>query len=283
MEKNRKRIVILISVLAGTILLPGCRLAKREESIRPKKTFYGIYVGIGKNKNCNGKIEGKKDKNGLIHFKKLNGYFLYMKYSSKKNMTQMDSDPQIRHLHLKENIQSGDNQKAKTKEWKVSGTINVQETENTVEERLYPVYKRQDGTFYADLNEMQISRVEGLPKGASVALSRSGTKGKHKITYSMTVQSSRAVKKIQIIEMDAKDRKIKKTAYFSPDQKSYQMQKKTSYVIINEKLAGTGSKTIMRRKIYSAKKSLEYEWQKLGKDGVLTPVKLKLKKERSGV
>lgn len=45
------------------------------------------------------------------------------------------------------------------------------------------------------------------------------------MTYRVDFKADRAVKKIQIIEMNKDDVKIKKTAYISPEIKQYQMQK----------------------------------------------------------
>ena len=98
------------------------------------------------------------------------------------------------------------------------------------------------------------------------------------MTYRVDFKADRAVKKIQIIEMNKDDVKIKKTAYISPKIKQYQMQKDTAYVIINEQLIGMKGQTINRQKIHSAKKNFTYEWKQLGDDGVLTPTGLKFKK-----
>ena len=99
-----------------------------------------------------------------------------------------------------------------------------------------------------------------------------------KMTYRVDFKADCAVKKIQIIEMNKDDVKIKKTAYISPKIKQYQMQKDTAYVIINEQLIGMKGQTINRQKIHSAKKNFTYKWKQLGDNGVLTPTDLKFKK-----
>ena len=58
------------------------------------------------------------------------------------------------------------------------------------------------------------------------------------MTYRVDFKADRAVKKIQIIEMNKDRCQDQKTAYISPEIKQYQMQKDTAYVIINEQLIG---------------------------------------------
>ena len=111
-----------------------------------------------------------------------------------------------------------------------------------------------------------------------MTLNVSSDVGDKKISYEVEFKTDRAVKKIQIIEMNKDDVKIKKTAYISPKIKQYQMQKDTAYVIINEQLIGMKGQTINRQKIHSAKKNFTYKWKQLGDDGVLTPTDLKFKK-----
>ena len=120
--------------------------------------------------------------------------------------------------------------------------------------------------------------VQDFGKGQSMTLNFSSDVGDKKISYEVEFKADRAVKKIQIIEMNKDDVKIKKTAYISPKIKQYQMQKDTAYVIINEQLIGMKGQTINRQKIHSAKKNFTYKWKQLGDDGVLTPTDLKFKK-----
>lgn len=143
---------------------------------------------------------------------------------------------------------------------------------------LYKVYERKDGTYSLEECGARIS-VHDPDKGMTFTplFSEEDSDGL-KITYKVTVKADRAVKKIQIIEVDQNDQKLKKTAYISPEIKHYQMQKNTAYVIINERLLTKGGKTIQNRKIYQAKKNFTYQWKQLGEDGVLTPKSLKFKK-----
>ena len=140
------------------------------------------------------------------------------------------------------------------------------------------VYKRADGTFY--LEPSGRSSVQDFCKtgGSGISQSFSVDTEEGKMTYRVDFKADRAVKKIQIIEMNKDDVKIKKTAYISPEIKQYQMQKDTAYVIINEQLIGMKGQTINRQKIHSAKKNFTYKWKQLGDDGVLTPTDLKFKK-----
>ena len=125
---------------------------------------------------------------------------------------------------------------------------------------------------------MGCASVQDFGKGQSMTLNFSSDVGDKKISYEVEFKADHAVRKIQIIEMNKDDVKIKKTAYISPKIKQYQMQKDTAYVIINEQLIGMKGQTINRQKIHSAKKNFTYKWKQLGDDGVLTPTDLKFKK-----
>ena len=177
-------------------------------------------------------------------------------------------------------MKDGEIQKDK---WQKTGqsckaTIYVQETKGITKVQIGSVYKRADGTFY--LEPSGRSSVQDLCKtgGSGISQSFSVDTEEGKMTYRVDFKADRAVKKIQIIEMNKDDVKIKKTAYISPKIKQYQMQKDTAYVIINEQLIGMKGQTINRQKIHSAKKNFTYKWKQLGDNGVLTPTDLKFKK-----
>ena len=249
----------MVVMLAAT--LSGCRLAKKDEDETVKKTLYGAYAVVGKSLDdpdipdpeMEGTTVGQKDKKGFVHFKKIKGYFFFHKYDQKENKWQ----------------KTGQLCKA---------TIYVQETKGITKVQIGSVYKRADGTFY--LEPSGRSSVQDLCKtgGSGISQSFSVDTEEGKMTYRVDFKADRAVKKIQIIEMNKDDVKIKKTAYISPEIKQYQMQKDTAYVIINEQLIGMKGQTINRQKIHSAKKNFTYKWKQLGDDGVLTPTDLKFKK-----
>lgn len=169
---------------------------------------------------------------------------------------------------------------SKEKEQKVKATMYVQETKGIVTTSLGMVCKGLDGTVYLKNADgfKGCASVQDFGKGQSMTLNFSSDVGNKKISYEVEFKADRAVKKIQIIEMNKDDIKIKKTAYISPKIKQYQMQKDTAYVIINEQLIGMKGQTINRQKIHSAKKNFTYKWKQLGDDGVLTPTDLKFKK-----
>ena len=161
-------------------------------------------------------------------------------------------------------MKDGEIQKDK---WQKTGqsckaTIYVQETKGITKVQIGSVYKRADGTFY--LEPSGRSSVQDLCKtgGFGISQSFSVDTEEGKMTYRVDFKADRAVKKIQIIEMNKDDVKIKNTAY----------------VIINEQLIGMKGQTINRQKIHSAKKNFTYKWKQLGDDGVLTPTDLKFKK-----
>lgn len=144
--------------------------------------------------------------------------------------------------------------------------------------RLEVYIKEQMVHFIWNLQEGLLCRIYVKPGGSGISQSFSVDTEEGKMTYRVDFKADRAVKKIQIIEMNKDDVKIKKTAYISPEIKQYQMQKDTAYVIINEQLIGMKGQTINRQKIHSAKKNFTYKWKQLGDDGVLTPTDLKFKK-----
>ena len=239
---------------------------------------------------------GKKDKKGFVHFKKIKGYFFFHKYDQKENTISMDGDPQLTHFSGGSNMKDGEIQKDK---WQKTGqsckaTIYVQATKGITKVQIGSVYKRADGTFY--LEPSGRSSVQDLCKtgGSGISQSFSVDTEEGKMTYRVDFKADRAVKKIQIIEMNKSffiflpngcsfhlwiwNVWIKKTAYISPKIKQYQMQKDTAYVIINEQLIGMKGQTINRQKIHSAKKNFTYKWKQLEDDGVLTPTDLKFKK-----
>ncbi len=156
----------------------------------------------------------------------------------------------------------------------------VQETKGIVTTSLGMVCKRSDGTVYLKNTDgfKGCASVQDFGKGQSMTLNFSSDVGDKKISYEVEFKADHAVRKIQIIEMNKDDVKIKKTAYISPKIKQYQMQKDTAYVIINEQLIGMKGQTINRQKIHSAKKNFTYKWKQLGDNGVLTPTDLKFKK-----
>ena len=217
-----------------------------------------------------------------IH-KTIKGYFLY-KYMPEKDTVSMDGDPQLTHFNFVSNVDGQMDDKnnitSKEKEQKVKATMYVQETKGIVTTSLGMICKRSDGTVYLKNADgfMGCASVQDFGKGQSMTLNFSSDVGDKKISYEVEFKADRAVKKIQIIEMNKDDVKIKKTAYISPKIKQYQMQKDTAYVIINEQLIGMKGQTINRQKIHSAKKNFTYKWKQLGDDGVLTPTDLKFKK-----
>ena len=144
--------------------------------------------------------------------------------------------------------------------------------------RLEVYIKEQMVHFIWNLQEGLLCRIFVKQEGLGSANFFSVDTEEGKMTYRVDFKADRAVKKIQIIEMNKDDVKIKKTAYISPKIKQYQMQKDTAYVIINEQLIGMKGQTINRQKIHSAKKNFTYKWKQLGDDGVLTPTDLKFKK-----
>ena len=196
----------------------------------------------------------------------------------------MDGDPQLTHFNFASNVDGQMDDKnnitSKEKEQKVKATMYVQETKGIVTTSLGMVCKRSDGTVYLKNTDgfKGCASVQDFGKGQSMTLNFSSDVGDKKISYEVEFKADRAVRKIQIIEMNKDDAKIKKTAYISPKIKQYQMQKDTAYVIINEQLIGMKGQTINRQKIHSAKKNFTYKWKQLGDNGVLTPTDLKFKK-----
>ena len=177
-------------------------------------------------------------------------------------------------------MKDGEIQKDK---WQKTGqscktTIYVQETKGITKVQIGSVYKRADGTFYLEPSGRSSMQDFCKTGGSGISQSFSVDTEEGKMTYRVDFKADRAVKKIQIIEMNKDDVKIKKTAYISPKIKQYQMQKDTAYVIINEQLIGMKGQTINRQKIHSAKKNFIYKWKQLEDDGVLTPTDLKFKK-----
>ena len=264
------------------VVLTGCQIAKKDESGQAKEELYGAYAVVG-DRIPDGKIDGVKDKKGFVHFKKIKGYFLY-KYMPEKDTVSMNGDPQLTHFNFVSNvdgqIDDKNNITSKEKEQKVKATMYVQETKGVVKTSLGMVCKRSDGTVYLKNADgfKGCASVQDFGKGQSMTLNFSSDVGDKKISYEVEFKADRAVKKIQIIEMNKDDVKIKKTAYISPKIKQYQMQKDTAYVIINEQLIGMKGQTINRQKIHSAKKNFIYKWKQLEDDGVLTPTDLKFKK-----
>lgn len=288
MSRGIRKTGVLAMVVMLAATLSGCRLAKKDEDGTVKKTLYGAYAVVGKSLDdpdipdpeMGGTTVGQKDKKGFVHFKKIKGYFFFHKYDQKENTISMDGDPQLTHFSGGSNMKDGEIQKDK---WQKTGqlckaTIYVQETKGITKVQIGSVYKRADGTFY--LEPSGRSSVQDLCKtgGSGISQSFSVDTEEGKMTYRVDFKADRAVKKIQIIEMNKDDVKIKKTAYISPEIKQYQMQKDTAYVIINEQLIGMKGQTINRQKIHSAKKNFTYKWKQLGDDGVLTPTDLKFKK-----
>ena len=286
-RRIRKTGVIAMSLILAAVL-SGCSLAKKDEDGTAKKTLYGAYAIVGKSLQApdipdpelEGITVGQKDKKGFVHFKKIKGYFFFNKYDQKENTISMDGDPQLTHFSGSSNMKDGE---TPTDKWQKTGqsckaTLYVQETKGITKVQIGSVYKRADGTFY--LEPAGMSCVQDLCKtgGAGISESFSVDTEDGKMTYGVHFKADRAVKKIQIIEINKDDRKIKKTAWISPKMKQYQMQKDTAYVIINEQLIGMKGQTINRQKIHSAKKNFTYEWKQLGDDGVLTPTGLKFKK-----
>ena len=246
MSRGIRKTGVLAMVVMLAATLSGCRLAKKDEDETVKKTLYGAYAVVGKSLDdpdipdpeMEGTTVGQKDKKGFVHFKKIKGYFFFHKYDQKENTISMDGDPQLTHFSGGSNMKDGEIQKDK---WQKTG----QSCKATIYvQETKGITKVQIGSVY--------KRADG--------------------TFYLEV------KKIQIIEMNKDDVKIKKTAYISPKIKQYQMQKDTAYVIINEQLIGMKGQTINRQKIHSAKKNFTYKWKQLGDDGVLTPTDLKFKK-----
>ena len=239
------------------VVLTGCQIAKKDESGQAKEELYGAYAVVG-DRIPDGKIAGVKDKKGFVHFKKIKGYFLY-KYMPEKDTVSMDGDPQLTHFNFVSNVDGQMDDK---------NNITSKEKE------------QKDGTVYLKNADgfMGCASVQDFGKGQSMTLNFSSDVGDKKISYEVEFKADHAVRKIQIIEMNKDDVKIKKTAYISPKIKQYQMQKDTAYVIINEQLIGMKGQTINRQKIHSAKKNFTYKWKQLGDNGVLTPTDLKFKK-----
>ena len=98
------------------------------------------------------------------------------------------------------------------------------------------VYKRADGTFY--LEPSGRSSVQDLCKtgGSGISQSFSVDTEEGKMTYRVDFKADRAVKKIQIIEMNKDDVKIKKTAYISPKIKN--IPSLVCFLIVEELLLG---------------------------------------------
>lgn len=250
MSRKMRKIGILIMAGVMAAAVSGCRLAKKEEDATAKQKLYGVYAVIGEKDLPEGKLTGTRDKEGFVHFKKFKGYFLYT-YNTEKDAVSMDGDPQMMNLAMES------------------------KSESTT---IYKVYEQKDGTYSLRECGGRVS-MENFYKGTAIGTSCSeDDSDQSKITYKVNFKADRAVKKIQIIEMDKNDQKLRKTTYISPKIKQYQMQKDTAYVIINERLLGTGKKTIQNRKIYQAKKNFTYNWKKLGDDGVLTRTDLKFRK-----
>ena len=275
MSRGIRKTGIFIAVMLTVVVLTGCQIAKKDESGQAKEELYGAYAVVG-DRIPDGKIAGVKDKKGFVHFKKIKGYFLY-KYMPEKDTVSMDGDPQLTHFNFVSNVDGQMDDKnnitSKEKEQKVKATMYVQETKGIVTTSLGMICKRSDGTVYLKNADgfMGCASVQDFGKGQSMTLNFSSDVGDKKISYEVEFKADRAVKKIQIIEMNKDDVKIKKTAYISPKIKQYQMQKDTAYVIINEQLIGMKGQTINRQKIHSAKKNFTYKWKQLGDDGVLTP------------
>lgn len=282
MSRGIRKTGIFIAVMLMVVVLTGCQIAKKDESGQAKEELYGAYAVVG-DRIPDGKIAGVKDKKGFVHFKKIKGYFLY-KYMPEKDTVSMDGDPQLTHFNFVSNVDGQMDDKnnitSKEKEQKVKATMYVQETKGIVTTSLGMICKRSDGTVYLKNTDgfKGCASVQDFGKGQSMTLNFSSDVGDKKISYEVEFKADRAVKKIQIIEMNKDDVKIKKTAYISPKIKQYQMQKDTAYVIINEQLIGMKGQTINRQKIHSAKKNFTYKWKQLGDDGVLTPTDLKFKK-----
>lgn len=278
MSRKMRKIGILMMVGVMAAALSGCRLAKKEKDEAAKQKLYGVYAVIGEKDLPEGKLTGTRDKKGFVHFKKLKGYFFYI-YKPEKDVWSMDGDPQMMN-HAMESKSESDDQKmnAKEKEKVVSATMYLQEKEGRKTAAIYKVYEQKDGTYSLMECGARVS-MEDFCKGTAIGASCSeDDSGQSKITYKVNFKADRAVKKIQIIEMNQNDQKLKKTTYISPKIKHYQMQKDTAYVIINEQRLGRGGKIIQDRKIYQAKKNFTYDWKQLGDDGVLTPKSLKFKK-----
>lgn len=279
MSRRIRKTGAVIGIVLMAAVLSGCSLAKKDENGNAKKTLYGAYAVVGKSipdPGTEGTIVGQKDKKGFVHFKKVKGYFFINKYDKKEDVISMDGDPQLTHFSGGSYMKDDETGKTQKNEQSCKATLYIQETEGITSVQIGKVYKKADGTFY--LEPSQISRMQDFNKGAGMNQSFSEDTADGKMTYSVDFKADRAVKKIQIIEMNQDDIKIKKTDYISPKMKQYQMQKDTAYVIINEQLIGMKGQTINRQKIHSAKKNFTYEWKQLGDDGVLTPTGLKFKK-----
>lgn len=278
MSRTIRKIGIGIMIGATAAAFSGCRLAKKEEDETAKQKLYGVYAVIGEKDLPEGKLTGTKDKKGFVHFKKFKGYFLYT-YKPEKDVVSIDGDSQMMNLAMESRSESDDQKmNVKEKEKVVSATMYLQEKEGRKTATIYKVYEQKDGTYSLRECGGRVS-VEDFYKGTAIGASCSeDDSDQSKITYKVNFKADRAVKKIQIIEMDQKDQKLKKTSYISPKIKHYQMQKDTAYVIINEQRLGKGGKTIQDQKIYQAKKNFTYNWKQLGSDGVLTPTSLKFKK-----
>lgn len=277
-RRVRKTAVMAMSFMLAAVL-SGCSLAKKDENGNAKKTLYGAYAVVGESipdPDTEGTIIGQKDKKGFVHFKKVKGYFFINKYDKKEDVISMDGDPQLTHFSGGSYMKDDETEKTQKNDQSCKATLYIQEIEGVTSVQIGKVYKKADGTFY--LEPSQISRMQDFNKGAAMNQSFSEDTADGKMTYSVDFKADRAVKKIQIIEMNKDDVKIKKTDYISPKMKQYQMQKDTAYVIINEQLIGMKGQTINRQKIHSAKKNFTYEWKQLGDDGVLTPTGLKFKK-----
>ena len=277
-RRIRKTGVLAIAVMLAATL-PGCSLAKKNEDGTAKKKLYGAYAIVGKglgDPEIEGTVIGQKDKKGFVHFKKVKGYFFINKYDKKEGVISMDGDPQLTHFSGSSYMKDYETGKEQKGDKSCKATLYVQERKGITRVQIGSVYEKADGTFY--LEPSKFSQMQDFDKGAGIEETFSVDTEDGKMTYGVHFKADRAVKKIQIIEMNQDDIKIKKTDYISPKMKQYQMQKDTAYVIINEQLIGMKGQTINRHKIHSAKKNFTYEWKQLGDDGVLTPTGLKFRK-----
>lgn len=291
---NRKRshiIVTLCFIFVSSFLLTGCRLAKETEGINQKDIkdiLCGVFVifgnqaipikdieidpseinlnnnnefsldDLGKSIMDGNEVDGTLSKDGnTIIFEDLNGYFLGFRNETDSNGDSYNTtmaDAVIHDINFSINVDDeGETQYCE-------GTICVNQSYNDIL-HLYPVYQRQDGSYYMVFGggigtmitggDLFINTVSSQSLYDTYTKTINGKSSYEKHNFKVNVKVVNDVEKVYIKEMNQNDELIKTTEYKRNDPEKFILQESTKYVIVEEELVDSNTEDNVMRSIYT--------------------------------